>query len=27
MSDVFKAQGAIVALRQLKYLKEEINAK
>ena len=25
MSDVFKAQGAIVALRQLKYLKEEIN--
>jgi len=27
MSDVFKAQGAIVALRQLKYLKDEINAK
>jgi hypothetical protein len=26
MSDVFKAQGAIQALRQLKYLKEEINA-
>ena len=25
MSDVFKAQGAIAALRQLKYLKEEIN--
>ena len=27
MADVFKAQGAIVALRQLKYLKDEINAK
>ena len=27
LSDMFKAQGAIVALRQLKYLKEEINAK
>jgi hypothetical protein len=27
MSDVFKAQGAITALRQLKYLKDEINAK
>lgn len=26
MSDVFKAQGAIAALRHLKYLKEEINA-
>ncbi len=26
MSDVFKAQGAIAALRQLKYLKDEINA-
>lgn len=26
MADVFKAQGAISALRQLKYLKEEINA-
>ena len=26
MSEVFKAQGAIAALRQLKYLKEEINA-
>ncbi len=26
MADVFKAQGAIVALRQLKYLKDEINA-
>lgn len=25
MPDVFKAQGAIAALRQLKYLKEEIN--
>lgn len=25
MSDVFKAQGAINALRQLKYLKDEIN--
>lgn len=25
MSDVYKAQGAIAALRQLKYLKEEIN--
>jgi hypothetical protein len=24
--DVFKAQGAIAALRQLKYLKDEINA-
>jgi hypothetical protein len=28
MSDVYKAQGAIAALRQLKYLKDEIdNAK
>lgn len=26
MSDVYKAQGAIAALRQLKYLKDEINA-
>lgn len=26
MADVFKAQGAIAALRQLKYLKDEINA-
>ena len=26
MPDVFKAQGAIAALRQLKYLKDEINA-
>lgn len=26
MSDVFKAQGAIAALRKLKYLKDEINA-
>lgn len=26
MIDVFKAQGAIAALRQLKYLKDEINA-
>ena len=25
LSDVFKAQGAIAALRQLKYLKDEIN--
>jgi hypothetical protein len=25
MSDVFKAQGAIAALRHLKYLKDEIN--
>ena len=25
LPDVFKAQGAIAALRQLKYLKEEIN--
>lgn len=25
MADVFKAQGAITALRQLKYLKDEIN--
>jgi hypothetical protein len=25
LSEVFKAQGAIAALRQLKYLKEEIN--
>jgi hypothetical protein len=25
MSNVFKAQGAIAALRQLKYLKDEIN--
>jgi len=25
MTDVFKAQGAIAALRQLKYLKDEIN--
>ena len=25
MSEVFKAQGAIAALRQLKYLKDEIN--
>jgi hypothetical protein len=24
LSEVFKAQGAIAALRQLKYLKEEI---
>jgi hypothetical protein len=27
LQEVFKAQGAIVALRQLKYLKDEINAK
>ena len=27
MNDVFKAQGAIAALRHLKYLKEEIDAK
>lgn len=26
LADVFKAQGAIAALRQLKYLKDEINA-
>lgn len=26
MNDVFKAQGAIALLRQLKYLKDEINA-
>lgn len=26
LSEVFKAQGAIAALRQLKYLKDEINA-
>jgi len=26
MSDVYKAQGAIAALRQLKYLKDEIDA-
>ena len=26
LPDVFKAQGAIAALRQLKYLKDEINA-
>jgi division protein CdvB (Snf7/Vps24/ESCRT-III family) len=26
LSDVFKAQGAIAALRQLKYLKDEVNA-
>jgi len=26
MIEVFKAQGAIAALRQLKYLKDEINA-
>lgn len=26
MQAVFKAQGAIAALRQLKYLKDEINA-
>lgn len=25
MADIFKAQGAIAALRQLKYLKDEIN--
>ncbi len=25
LNEVFKAQGAIAALRQLKYLKEEIN--
>jgi hypothetical protein len=25
LSEVFKAQGAIAALRQLKYLKDEIN--
>lgn len=25
VSDMFKAQGAIAALRQLKYLKDEIN--
>ena len=25
MSDVFKAQGAIAALRHLKYLRDEIN--
>ena len=25
LSEMFKAQGAIAALRQLKYLKEEIN--
>jgi hypothetical protein len=25
ISDMFKAQGAIAALRQLKYLKDEIN--
>jgi len=25
MADVFKAQGAIAALRQLKYLKDEID--
>ena len=26
LSEMFKAQGAIAALRQLKYLKDEINA-
>jgi hypothetical protein len=26
MSDVFKAQGAIAALRHLKYLRDEVNA-
>ncbi len=26
LQEMFKAQGAIAALRQLKYLKEEINA-
>jgi hypothetical protein len=25
MSDVFKAQGAIAALRHLKYLRDEVN--
>ena len=25
LNEIFKAQGAIAALRQLKYLKEEIN--
>jgi hypothetical protein len=25
LSEMFKAQGAIAALRQLKYLKDEIN--
>lgn len=26
MSDVYKAQGAIAALRHLKYLRDEVNA-
>lgn len=26
LQDMFKAQGAIAALRQLKYLKDEVNA-
>jgi hypothetical protein len=27
MVDIYKAQGAIIALRQLKYLRDEVNVK